>query len=87
MQILLLDKHLEIGGVATYLETLTDGLVKKGYSVYLLTTENHENKNILEQFEDAGITVKTIPCHKNKILTLYRFIQGIRQLFKKNRFI
>lgn len=75
MKILMMDKYLTVGGVATYLEILCKALMESGHSVYLLTAADEQNQKIIEEFTTYGIRVLTIPKRQNRILTFYNLIR------------
>lgn len=83
MNILMLDRYLTIGGVATYLETLCRGLMKRGHTVYIMTTADSGNRKIIDEFSSLGIQFLTIPNSKNRVITFYRFAKMLYQFLKK----
>lgn len=74
MRILMMDKYLTVGGVATYLKILCKALMESGHRVYLLTAADEENQKIIEEFTTYGIRVLTIPKRENRILTFCNLI-------------
>lgn len=80
MNILYLTTHLNIGGITSYLLTLTKGMLKKGHKVYLASSGGQ----LLNRFLKEGIIHITIPIRTKaelnpkilfSLVKLRRFIQ------------
>ncbi|MCM8800953.1 MAG: glycosyltransferase family 4 protein [Candidatus Omnitrophica bacterium] len=57
MNILYLTTHLNVGGITSYLLTLTKGMLKRGHNVYLASSGG----KVLDRFLKEGIVHMTIP--------------------------
>ncbi len=82
MKILMLDKYLEVGGVATYLEILAKGLIERGHIIYLITAADDENTAIVEKFRNYGIEVITVRYAENRLVLAIRFLKHSLRLLK-----
>jgi len=51
MNILFLTTHLNVGGITSYLLTLTKGLIKQGHGVFLASSSGE----MLEAFQSLGV--------------------------------
>lgn len=85
MKILILDKYLAVGGVATFIKTLAEGLMNKGHSLYLVTGTDGQNQRILEAFKKSGMEVLTVPYSKNRLVLLKRFLKPVFNLIKQKK--
>jgi len=64
MKILFIANHLNVGGISSYLLTLTGGLKQKGHQVYLASSGGE----LEDKFIQAGITLIKVPLKtKNEI--------------------
>lgn len=80
MNILMLEKSLEVGGVATFMKILSSGWHKQGHAVYLITADDGTNQKVREEFRKKGIQVLTVPYSTRRPVLLYRFVKAILAL-------
>ena len=57
MKILFIANHLNVGGITSYLFTLSEGLKQKGHDVYLASSGGE----LLDKFTSAGIVHIQVP--------------------------
>jgi len=64
MNILYLSNHLNVGGITSYLLTLSSGLIKRGHNLYVASSTGE----LLPKFNKAGVNFIPIPIRtKNEI--------------------
>lgn len=85
MRILMMDKYLTVGGVATFLETLGQELINQGHRVYLITASDDDNQEIIRQFESLGIHVFHFPGKRNNMFNALQFLNHGRRIIKQER--
>jgi len=62
MNILFITNHLNVGGITSYVFTLTSALKKRGYNIYLASSGGE----LLPKFLETGITYISIPIKTKK---------------------
>ncbi len=82
MTILMLDKYLAVGGVATFLKTLCRGLTERGYTIYLITADDGKNSKTIQEFREYEVRVFTVPYSENKLICYYLFLKSALKLIK-----
>ena len=80
MRILFITNHLNVGGISSYLLTLTGGLIQKGHQVYLASSGGE----LEDKFIQAGITLVKVPLKTKNELSL-KIIVSFWQLRKMAR--
>ena len=70
MKILFITNHLNVGGISSYLLTLTSGLKQKGHQVYLASSGGE----LEDQFRQAQITLLEVPLKTKNEISLKIFL-------------
>lgn len=73
--VVLLYKYVRVGGVATYLKTLSRLLNKDGYTVYVATIADENNKTTRAVLEQEGVQIIPIKFSPNRLVLLFRFLK------------
>ena len=84
MRILMMDKYLTVGGVATFLKTLGTELLNQGHKVYLITASDEQNAAIIQEFESCGVRVIHFPDQKNNLLNAVQFLKHSYRFIKQH---
>lgn len=82
MNILYLTNHLNIGGITSYVLTLSSGIKKKGHNLYVASSSG----SLIGKIKEAGITFIPIPIKTKKEISLKIFLSmlKLREVIKKN---
>ncbi|MDD5595247.1 MAG: glycosyltransferase family 4 protein [Candidatus Omnitrophica bacterium] len=81
MKVLLITTHLNIGGISSYLLSLSKGLKARGYGVYLASSGGE----LSEKFKEQGINLIPIPIKTKAeispkiIISLFKLMKAVKE--------
>lgn len=83
MNILFLSTHLNTGGISSYLDTLSRGLMKKGHRVWIATSGG----NLVESLKESGVKHITLNIRTKSELDcrIYFSLLAVSRMIKKNK--
>lgn len=82
MNILFITNHLNVGGITSYVLTLSGGLKKKGHNIFLASSGGE----LLSKFKEMGVTYIPIPIGTKKEISpkIFFSLLKLKSIIKEN---